>query len=736
MKRADRSEILVFFHATLLGALALALVFAGSAGAQISLSPDPPSGAPVGTQITWTANGTDGKFYRFSVEHPDGSVMTARDFDIYPFFKWTPMDEGRYRISVTARDAATGDLCSASEPYLVSSLVTGRDPVITPTQHPLVALYSVPACKPGKKVRVQFRPQAEGTWQATPCKKTRRHKSVNFLVAGMKAETTYEMRHEIIMGHRKKVSEPLTFTTGSLDPQFNPPVFQVLDEPGPETSRSDGVLLHALLFGVDPLLPPNPMGQDPTKPANPWLNCPVATDLEGNVIWYYREPLLPQYMGSFLMSFPPSVGGTLLIPMARPPQPPYIPFPIRAQLLREIDLAGNTIRETNVDRVNEQLVAMGHDPIYYFHHDARRLPSGHTLVMAGVEKILFGVQGEPDEPVDVVGDMVIDLDQDFQVVWAWSTFGHDKLPVTRRALRDELCVGEPMNVCGPLRLLGQQINGETVTTAHDWTHGNTVTYTPADGNIILSFRHQDWVVKIHYADGKGSGEILWRLGPEGDFEIDQALPGNDPHPWFSAQHQPMIYARNEIVIYDNSNARNEEDPQANANSRGQVYLLDEEAMVATLVTNADLGVYASFLGSAQKLSNGQYHFLSGGIAGLGPSPVPGFPSGYSQSTETDADGDILYTLEAVYDTTYRSFRMKNMYRPAGIPGDVDGDSDVDRKDLVEITRGLFRKAGGPDDPRDLDGNGWITFQDLREASSECTLPLCRPLDWITPVLGY
>jgi arylsulfate sulfotransferase len=423
------------------------------------------------------------------------------------------------------------------------------------------------------------------------------------------------------------------------------------------------------------------------------------------------------------------------------PAGPFSPGPIRGQILREIDLAGNTIRETNVERINEQLAAINQDPIYYFHHDIRRLPNGHTLAMAGVEKILSDVQGAG--PIDVVGDMILDLDENFQLVWAWSTFGHDDmLPVTRRALRDEVCTGSEAtgNVCGPLRqgsLSGDP--SDTKPVAHDWTHGNTLTYTPADGNIILSFRHQDWVIKVDYSDGKGTGKILWRLGKDGDFDIEQKLDAPDPYPWFSAQHQPMIYAQNELVIYDNSNVRRPAGLPDNAqgpNSRGQVYLLDEENMIATLVTNADLGVYASFLGSAQKLANGNYHFLSGGIAGAAPSPIPGFPSGLSQSTETNPEGEIVYTLEASHDTTYRSFRMKSMYAPAGIPGDADGDSDVDAKDLAEIGSRLFSRAAGAGDPCDLDGDGWVTLDDLREAKNQCTLPQCRVLRWEDPMIGY
>jgi hypothetical protein len=699
--------------------LLILLSFAGAARAGVTLTPSQSSGALVGSQIVWTASdSTPGlKHYRFTVSYPNGSTLIVRDFDFFNSFPWTPLEEGAYQVSVTVRDAATQTVQTVCRPFRVCSRVKCGKAVVSATQHPLVALYSVPSCSKGKEVRVQFRLKGGDCWYSTPFKPLQGKKSVNFLVAGMKAEETYELRHEVVSGGKNRVSESLCFKTGTSE--IPPWDFNATLGPQTGTSLSDGVILHAILFGGE--------GQ------YLGLGCPVATDLDGNVVWYYKEPLdLANYAGSFLMSFPPSVSGTLLVPMARPPIPGLLPGPIRGQLLREIDLAGNFIRETNVERINEQLIAMGHDPIYYFHHDARRLPNGHTLVMAGVEKILTGVQG--DGPIDVVGDMVIDLDKNFQVVWAWSTFGHDDLPVTRRALRDEVCTGVPLNVCGPLRLNGT--NPGQAEVAHDWTHGNTVTYTPADGNILLSFRHQDWLVKIDYANGKGSGKILWRLGEGGDFDLKQKLEVPDPHPWFSAQHQPMVYAQNEVVVYDNSNARNENSSGESFNSRGQVYLLNEKARKATLVTNADLGVYASFLGSAQKLSNGNYHFLSGGIAGDQPSPVPGFPAGLSESTETDAEGNLIYTLQAPFHTTYRSFRMKSMYRPAGIPGDVDGDSDVDRLDLAEITSKLLKPVSAGFDPCDVDGDGWITLFDLHKAAKHCTLPQCKTLEWVNDVLGY
>ena len=221
---------------------------------------------------------------------------------------------------------------------------------------------------------------------------------------------------------------------------------------------------------------------------------------------------------------------------------------------------------------------------------------------------------------------------------------------------------------------------------------------------------------------------MWKLGYEGDFEPADGPQG--PEFWFSGQHQPMLYAQKELVIYDNSNIRNEPPVDPVAHSRGQVYLLDEDTMIADLIVDADLGVYASFLGSAQKLANGNYHFLSGGIGG--GVVIGGFPAGSSQSTEVGPDGSINYTLQSIA-ATYRSFRMKSMYQPAGIPGDIDGDSDVDGLDILEIYKKLFRRA---DIPYDLNGDGWVTLEDVSEARSQCTLPYCGNLYWETPVIGY
>lgn len=61
---------------------------------------------------------------------------------------------------------------------------------------------------------------------------------------------------------------------------------------------------------------------------------------------------------------------------------------------------------------------------------------------------------------------------------------------------------------------------------------------------------------------------------------------------------------------------------------------------------------------------------------------------------------------------------------APMPGDLDGDGDVDRDDINLILAARNQPASGADDPRDLDGDGMITALDARIAVTLCTRPRC------------
>jgi hypothetical protein len=591
-------------------ALAALIALPGSnfVDAAAALTPDLPSTQPVGTAITWTAMPDAGSgIYQFSVQQDSGPFLVVRDFSPASSFVWTPIEEGAYKVRVKIKPAwGTDANAEVIVPYEITTRVSGNTAVITPTEHPLVALYSAPPCESGN-ARIEFRVMSEPFWQATNWKPCQEGKSANVYVAGMRAETTYEMRHVRISGPTTEASPPTQFTTGKPTRSF--PSFNVVDPIDARTSLADDVIFNSTLSVF-----------------RPQLTFPVATDRFGRVIWYY-DKLLWTENKSFAYATQIINGGTALILASCCER--------NGNLLYEIDLAGNTVRQTNLTRVNEQLAARGQDIIRGFHHDAVRFPNGHTLVLGMIQRTV--PQGElPAFPT--MGDMVIALDQNLQVAWTWNAF--EKLDVDRAAVLRENCLVAYGSACPASTVL-----------ARDWLHSNKISYSPSDGNLIISMRHQDWIVKVDYRNGTGTGDVLWRLGRGGDFKVEPADPSN----WFSHQHDAVYVGPNQIAVFDNGNTRCAPTGPIlpGCHSRGQVLELNENLRTATLQLNADLGGYSERQGSAQKLTNGNFFFLSG-------YELPGRPS--ARAVEVGPNGSPNFVLR-VDDSTYRAYAMKSLYVP-------------------------------------------------------------------------
>jgi 3-phytase/alkaline phosphatase D len=576
----------------------------------VSLAPSEASPGLVGEPITWTAtakNCGEAPVYQFNVGPAGGNLRVVRDFSPSNSFTWAPMQEGDYDVQVTVKEGCQAvQTTSFAVHYGVNSRVTGSEAVISPTANPLVALYSVPPSFEEGTVFVQFSEVGGNPyWRNTNTVTTVPGESTNFFVAGMLPNTTYQMRHVLSDGTS---SSPLLFTTGAIPSTLVFPTFTVIQPPGPGSDLDQDMLFHQFI-------------KSPNNTPNP-----LATDLMGQVVWYYDVS-----QSGFTLTFPGQSlvpGGTvLLLGTDR-----YAQFPaLTRDVLREIDLAGNPLRETNIDAVNVQLAALGNDIIYSFNHDVQRLPNGETAV-SGLTERTVNINGTP---TDYVGMMIVVLDEDFRVAWAWDAFDH--LDVNRGPVLGEvLQPGSTQPTAAVPRL-----------PAVDWLHLNAVSWSPEDGNLVLSLRHQDWVIKVDYGNGAGDGHVIWRLGQGGDFTVNST----DPNPWFSHQHNAHYVDDTTLIRCDNGNTRYASDPTAD--SRGQVWTLDEQTMTATLVVNADLGSYSGALGAAQRLPNGNYSFTLGE---QGPEP----PTPPGQSIEVRPDGTRVYDLE-VNRPEYRSFRMRTLY---------------------------------------------------------------------------
>lgn len=512
-----------------------------------------------------------------------------------------------------------------SNSAFVTVLTEGR---VTPTSHPLVAKYAFLA-PPGSTVQVHFGPDTEygrETWQqGAPTGGG----EVDILVAGMRADTLYHMRAEVRLASGSLFfDEDHTFTTGDI-PTGRLPIISATATPGQVPQA--GVEL------IDATLPPVPNGIDA-----------IVTDLDGNVIWYY-DPGLPLVVPG-LDPIKLLRNGHLLVNYREASV-----LDGENSILQEVDLAGNIVWQMTANDLNHALAAATctgcNVKVVGTHHDVAVLPNGHLVVLAAMNKFVDNVAGYTIG-TNVLGDVVIDLDQNRKPVWIWSTFEH--LDVNRHP------IGFP-----------------------DWTHSNTVVYSPADHSLIVSMRHQNWVIKIDYNDGKGTGDILWKLGYQGDFTL---INGTSPVDWQYAQHDVNILSQGtekgaesqrnheelsregeenkadvfDLLLFDNGNSRVLDTSGdicgsgPNCYSRVVMFRLNERAQTAFLKWVDSLPVFSNFGGSSRLLANGNIEFDECGL----PGPVR--QSAIYEMTQASPPL-IVWQMQVTGWFAYRAFRIPSLY---------------------------------------------------------------------------
>jgi arylsulfate sulfotransferase len=661
------------------GLLAALCAPAHATVAILSMSPSLSAPQAIGTPIVWIVAATDSNpgplTFQFNVAAPGGSFTLAKDFNVGTLtagvwtslpFAWTPTQiEGHYQIQVVVKDFTSGQTASSTSLFQVTPLASGSTPVVVPTANPLVALFGAPACAAGSSMRVFFQEQSESVpAAATNAVSCHPPATMNFEIAGMYPNTAYKMFAQTITAGVAANGPKLIFTTGALAANVPFPSFKTIVQTG-QIDSADSILL----------LSPNQLGSGKT-------NLPaLATDLSGSVIWYYY----PSTADHFQLLTRPLPGGTFLTIQD---DTAWNPASAQEQVLREVDLAGNIVRETNTGAIQQQLLALGATDaaacnsiaspapvgaacLGGFHHDAiRTLPNGQTAVLTDIEKIFpAGTQGDTSGlPVDIVGDMIVVLNSNWQVAWFFDSFQHagggTQLNLDRPAVLGETCVNTQAG-CPPIFLLGPGI----APLAKDWLHANSLYYQPQDGSIVWSSRSQDWIMKVDYDNGIGKAHIYWRMGLDGDFTFINTY--NDPWPWFSHQHEAGMEngGLGPMTIMDNGNTRVSPPPLGlgSGDSRGMALTVNAPALPAPCtsitctvmpVLSADLGVYSEAMGSAQLMSSGNYFFLAA-IVSVSPGYL-GYSIGILPASGTDA-GTLIYKL--LGPESYRAWLVPNLYQP-------------------------------------------------------------------------
>lgn len=494
---------------------------------------------------------------------------------------------------------------------------------ITGTNNPQVAAYSITVPKQAA-VSIEYSRDtgyALKTWQVyTP----EAGGKVSILVAGMLPNATYHMRAVVGYKDGTIVTDiDHTFQTGGIPAQvtarFKATTTSGLD-PQPGIEMVDGI----------------------------GINIPTlaATDLHGNIIWTY--PFKDAFVGTGtysqtqLQGFQQIPNGDFVLAIG-PLSSQVLTGPLPANIpdvIREIDLAGNTVKELTLAALQSSMVQAGFTSVpLCFSHEIVVLPNGHWLFLVGVERSVT-LTGQTT-PTTVLGDAIVDVDSNMKPVWVWDAFDH--LDVNRHPY-----------------------------LFPDWTHANAIVYSTDDQNLLLSVRHQNWILKIDYRDGGGTGNVLWHLGPgtDSDFTLQNSDGTTDkaPEDWFYAQHYPYFFSSNttgdfKLGVMDNGDDRVFADGTSCVAQGGvkcyttiPVLEVNENQKTAKFLFHQILSPqqYSFFGGNTRSLDNGNVEYDLAGFLVTGGTAM--FEVTQQSSPQT------VWTMSSPAPAlSYRGYRVPSLY---------------------------------------------------------------------------
>ncbi|MFO7900853.1 MAG: aryl-sulfate sulfotransferase [Planctomycetota bacterium] len=189
-------------------------------------------------------------------------------------------------------------------------------------------------------------------------------------------------------------------------------------------------------------------------------------------------------------------------------------------------LIGGTNIVEGTARVHAALVSWRGDVLWECpvvnHHHIHRTPDGAYLFLIRDPREFGGTE--------LVGDQVVEWDPAANaMVWTWRLFDHHAPEADRR----------------------------------DYSHANTIEPDPRDDSLIISCRNMNQLVKVD----RSTGEIVWRLGVDGDFAMA-------PADYFYYQHSPELQPNGNILLFDNGTGRPDE--QGGEFSRALELRVDED----------------------------------------------------------------------------------------------------------------------------------------------------------------
>lgn len=261
------------------------------------------------------------------------------------------------------------------------------------------------------------------------------------------------------------------------------------------------------------------------------------------------------------------------------------------------------------------------------HHDIKRMENGSFIALSKERKESTVEWSE--NPIMLISDLIVIINDSKKIEWSWSTFDY---------LDTNYFPSE----------LSKTVIGENI---YDWTHANSIDLKGEE--TLVSLRHQHQAINID----RSSGELLWKLGENGDFVLKN-IDRQNGIDWFYGPHNATWTSDNEILIFDNGNDR----PAGSSivNSRAVLYKIDEIKMEAEQVWQFPLDYFYTKFGSAQRIKAGNYLVCGGGVPVLNES---GSSATVSQICEVSNDnpGQIISKIELIREFAYRAVKYPSMY---------------------------------------------------------------------------
>ncbi|MCA9772059.1 MAG: aryl-sulfate sulfotransferase [Myxococcales bacterium] len=355
--------------------------------------------------------------------------------------------------------------------------------------------------------------------------------------------------------------------------------FEVTATDGDENVTPVASTQHRTLT-LDPLdFPMHVLVSDPSRmspgytfffsPRGPDYQLMYAIDAEGELVWYHR-------VGNAPLEIHRLANGNL--------------FWGGQNYAEEIDMYGASQRYFDIADI-------GPTGIDSMHHDFQILPNGNYLTLSTEAREISGYPG--GETHTVVGDVIVEFDQDLDIVQEWKLL--DLLDPYRT----------PPGFNNPFwaALYGPE--------SKDWTHTNSVVYDATDDTMVLSVRHQDIVIKMTRDDPPS---LAWVIGEDFPGSAgDDAWPFLElvgPGAYPNHQHAAEVLPNGHILLYDNG--------ESTGVTRAVEYALDPVGMTMTqawawIDPDYSPPLFAPFVGDVDLLPNGNVLYFDGALVDL---PVP------------------------------------------------------------------------------------------------------------------